>query len=412
MTSAYYQDSLRTDFVRQYNARIYLDHAAATPVDSAVQAAMAPYIHEQWHNPSARYEAARSTRRAVEAARADIAHVLAAKPTEIIFTASATESANLAVQGVLRAAAPGAHWITTAIEHEAVLAQVPPLERQGYPATVVPVSMAGIVSVRDIMAAVTDGTVLVSMMLANNEIGTLQPVAEVARAVAAVRLERLARGVGRPLYVHTDATQAGNYVSLQVSRLGVDMLALNAAKLYGPKGIGLLYVRHGTKLEPLFYGGGQERGRRSGTEPVAGCVGLAAALVAAASRRDSESHRLTGLRDEAIEALLAAVPGARLNGDPQRRLPNNISLTLPGADGEALVLYLDNAGFETATGSACAASQTEPSHVLLAIGRSRSEAAQSLRLTLGRSTDEDALAALVRTLPGIVERVRALPSVA
>lgn len=386
---------------------IYLDHAAATPLDPRVLESMQPYLAEQFANPSSLYNDARTTRKAVEAARATVANVLGAKPTEIVWTSSGTESDNLAIQGVLRSH-PGAHWITTAIEHDAVLGCVEPMRRQGYDATVVPVRPSGVLEVLEIERAVTDQTVLISVMMANNEIGTIQPVADVAKMVKLIRRDRIKRGIQQPLYLHTDATQATNYLDLHVTRLGVDLLTLNGSKIYGPKGTGLLYVRQGTPLEPLFYGGGQERGRRSGTESVAGIVGLARAVELAQAERESENQRLRTLRNEVTTQLLQILPETVLNGDPFRRLPNNINLTLPGAEGEGLVLYLDKVGIQASTGSACSSGDLDPSHVLLAIGRTPELANSSLRLTLGRSTDRAALDYLIEQLPPIVKRLREL----
>jgi cysteine desulfurase len=368
---------------------------------------MQPYLAEQFANPSSLYNDARTTRKAVEAARATVANVLGAKPTEIVWTSSGTESDNLAIQGVLRSH-PGAHWITTAIEHDAVLGCVEPMRRQGYDATVVPVRPSGVLEVLEIERAVTDQTVLISVMMANNEIGTIQPVADVAKMVKLIRRDRIKRGIQQPLYLHTDATQATNYLDLHVTRLGVDLLTLNGSKIYGPKGTGLLYVRQGTPLEPLFYGGGQERGRRSGTESVAGIVGLARAVELAQAERESENQRLRTLRNEVTTQLLQILPETVLNGDPFRRLPNNINLTLPGAEGEGLVLYLDKVGIQASTGSACSSGDLDPSHVLLAIGRTPELANSSLRLTLGRSTDRAALDYLIEQLPPIVKRLREL----
>lgn len=386
---------------------IYLDHAAATPLDPEVLEAMLPYLQTEFANPSSLYGAARVTRKAVEDARAAIANVLGAKPTEIVFTSGGTEGNNLAIQGVL-GAHPGAAWVTTAIEHDAVLAMAEPLEAASHPATVVPVKPDGLVRVPDIEAALNDQTVLVSVMLANNEIGTIQPLADIAKLVAGVRADRARRGITLPLYLHTDAVQAANYLDLHIDRLGADLLTLNGSKIYGPKGTGALYVRHGVKLEPLLYGGGQERGRRSGTENVAGIVGLAKAFELAASRRGEESRRLQALRDQLMQGLLEALPDAIINGDPRRRLPNNLNLTLPGAEGEALVLYLDNAGIQASTGSACSTGNLDPSHVLLALGRTTAEANSSLRLTLGRSTTSWHIATVVAAIPPIVARLRQL----
>lgn len=386
--------------------RIYLDNAATTPTGPEVLAAMQPYLGEAYANPSSVYAEARTTRLAVEQARAEVADILGAKPTEIIFTSGGTEGDNLAVQGVLRAAGAGAGWVTTAIEHDAVLSQAGPLARQGFGSSIVKVGASGIVTVEDVMAEVTDDTVLISVMLANNEIGTIQPMAAIAKAVAQIRLERTKQGNGRPLLLHTDACQAAGYLSLHVTRLGVDLMTINGSKIYGPKGVGALYVRHGVELEPLLYGGGQERGRRSGTENVAGVVGLASALRLVTANRDVESRRVTALRDKLVAAIQRLLPDAMLNGDAKRRLPNNLNFSIPGAEGEAMVLYLDNAGIMASTGSACSSGSLDPSHVLLAIGRSREEAQQSLRLSLGRFTDEADVGKVIEVLPGIVSRLR------
>ncbi len=386
---------------------IYLDHAATTPIDASVLKSMQPFLEDGYANPSSLYSAARTTRLAVEAARAQVADMLGAKITEIVFTSGGTEGDNLAVQGVLRAH-PGAHWVTTAIEHDAVLGCVEPLTHRGHAAAVVAVKPNGIVETSAIAAAISDHTVLVSVILTNNEIGTIQPISDIAKLVAAVRTDRAKRGVKLPIYLHTDAVQAANYLNLSVARLGVDLLTLNGSKIYGPKGTGALYLRHGTVIEPLLYGGGQERGRRSGTENVAGVVGLATALKLATTTREAESRRLVPLRDRLIQGIQAALPDAILNGDPGRRLPNNVNFTIPGAEGEGLVLYLDNAGILASTGSACSTGNLDPSHVLLALGRTPDEASSSLRLTFGRSTDQAAIEKVLETLPGIVHRLRTL----
>ena len=386
--------------------KIYLDHAATTPLDATVERAMQPYLINEFANPSSVYGAARATRLAVEDARATVADILGAKTTEIIFTSGGTEGDNLAVQGVLRAAGHGSHWVTTAIEHDAVLGQVEPLNRQGFSATIVNVGEDGIVAAGAVDAAITDKTVLVSVMLANNEIGTLQPVADIAKVIGRIRLKRIEQGIERPLYLHADACQAAGYLSLQVTRLGVDLMTINGSKIYGPKGVGALFVRHGVALEPLMYGGGQERGRRSGTENVAAIVGLAAALRQVTTGREAESRRLSELRDSLISGIQQAVPDALLNGDAKRRLANNLNFIIPGVEGEALVLYLDNAGILASTGSACSSGSLEPSHVLMAIGRSRQQAQQSLRLTLGRASDKAVVDKVLEVLPGIIARLR------
>lgn len=385
---------------------IYLDHAAATPLDSAVLAAMQPFFETEFANPSSLYDRARVSRKAINEARSGAAQFLGAKSTEIVWTSGGTESVNLAVQGVLRAH-PRAHWVTTAIEHEAVLAQRESLARFGQHATTVAVKANGLVDLEVVQAAITDETVLVTMMLANNEIGTIQPVARLSKTIAALRADRLRRGIVLPLYLHTDACQASFSLDLQVSRLGVDLLSLNGAKVYGPKGVGLLYVRTGTLLEPLIHGGGQERGRRSGTENVPGIIGLAVALTIAGERRKDDSMRIAVLRD----ALLCAsqeIPGAIINGDMRYHLPNNLNVSFPGADGQTLVLYLAKSGILVGTGSACASAEIEPSHVLMAIGRTPDEASSSVRFTLGRGTTAADITRVAAVLPAMVARVREL----
>ena len=385
----------------------YFDHAAATPLDEAVFSAMRPYLVEEFANPSSLYSAARRTRGAVELARKQAADALGAKTTEVVFTSGGTEGDNLAIQGVLRAH-PGSHWVTTAIEHDAVLANARHLEFFGHSANIVPVSATGIVSPAAIADAISDKTVIVSVMYANNEIGTVQPLSDIARRIAAIRRDRQSRGLNLPLYLHSDAVQAASYLSLHIDRLGVDMMTLNGSKIYGPKGSGALYIRHGVVIEPLAYGGGQERDRRSGTENVAGIVGFSEALVRAVQGREAEVVRLTPLRDRLIEGVIRALPEAILNGDENRRLPNNVNITIPGAEGEGMVLYLDNQGIMASTGSACTTGNLDPSHVLLAIGRSANEANSSLRLTLGKSTDEAAIDAVIAALPPIVGRLKQL----
>jgi cysteine desulfurase len=266
----------------------------------------------------------------------------------------------------------------------------------------------GIVDVSALEKAITDDTVLVSGIYANNEIGTIQPIAAIGKLIAKIRLDRVSRGVSQPLYFHTDACQAAGALDLHVSRLGVDLMSLNGSKIGGPKQSGILYVKAGTKLEPLMYGGGQERGLRSGTENVPGIIGFAKALELAQSKRDAESKRLSGLRDQLWQDIQKAIPDAELNGDHGYRLPNNLNVMIPGIDGETAVLYFDNEGIVLSTGSACTTGGTEPSHVLKAIGRSDEEATSSLRITIGAGTTETELGKLVKVLPTIVKRLRQL----
>jgi len=335
------------------------------------------------------------------------AKLLGARVTEIVWTSGGTESINMAIQGVLRAY-PKAHWVTTAIEHDAVLSCREPLKRDGHQATTIGVTARGIVDSAEVASAITDETVLVSVMLANNEVGTIQPVGEIAKAIAKIRHNRTERGIKLPLYLHTDACQAAGYLDLSVERLGADLLTLNGSKIYGPKGSGLLYVRQGTQLEPLLYGGGQERGRRSGTENVAAAVGLARAFAKAQVLRQGETRRLAPLRDDLVRRIIAAIPNVLVNGDLKHSLPGTLNLSFPGLEGQALVLYLDQAGIMASTGSACSAPDLSPSHVLVALGRNNNEAAASLRLTLGRSTTAADINNVVSQLPPIVARLRAI----
>lgn len=386
---------------------VYLDHAAATPLHPDVRAIMTPYFDEFFTNPSSIYSSARSAKAALETARLSVARRLGAKVTEIIWTSGGTESVNMAIIGVLRSH-PGSSWVTCAIEHEAVLALREPLEREGHAVTTITVAQTGIVDASIVVSAVDDATVLVSLMMANNEIGTIQPVAAVAKLLDGVRTDRKRRGITLPLYFHTDACQAAGYLDLSVARLGVDLLSMNGSKIYGPKGSGVLYVRQNVTLEPLLYGGGQERGRRSGTSNVAMAIGFAAALEIVQESRQGETKRLTVLRDRLIALIEERIPNMLVNGHLEHRLPGNVNVSFPGLEGEALVLYLDGAGIMASTGSACASGSEDPSHVLVAIGLSQHDATASLRLTLGRSTTQEDIAYVADKLPAIVERLRTL----
>ena len=368
---------------------IYLDHAAATPLDGAVLKAMQPFFAASFYNPSATYAAAREVRQALEAARARVAHWLGARPSEVIFTAGGTEANNLALHGVMRRF-PGANLVVSAIEHESVLG--PAREYDCREAAVQP---DGRLNPDDLRHKIDDQTVLVSVMYANNEIGTVQPLREAARIIDQKRRERTS---GLPLYFHTDACQAANYLDLHVARLGVDLMTLNGGKIYGPKQSGALYVKAGTELRPLLQGGGQERGLRSGTENVAAAAGLAAALDLVQSGRHAEARRLQDLQRQFFELLEQQLPAAAVNGSHKYRLPNNIHLTLPGQDNERLLIRLEEAGILAAAGSACSASHEEPSHVLRALGLSDAAARASVRFTMGRSTDAAAIKTVVKTL--------------
>lgn len=370
----------------------YFDHAAATPLDERVLAAMQPYFSEQFYNPSALYDAARQTHKALQSARERIAVVLGVRPSEVIFTAGGTESDNLAIHGVMRRF-PDAHIVTSSIEHDAVLR---PVER--YKHTAVNTDEHGIVAPAHVQQAITESTVLVSVMYANNEIGSVQPIKRIADVVQAVRDERRKNGNDLPLYFHTDACQAAEYLDLHAKRLGVDLLTLNGGKIYGPKQSGVLYVRGGIELMPLIDGGGQESGIRSGTENVAACVGLATALEIAQANRKEEAHRLQALQQQFFKAVAKELPQIIINGSQKLRLPNNLHLTLPGYDNERLLVQLDEAGIQAAAGSACSASSDEPSHVLSALGLSDEVCRASLRFTMGRGTTAEQVAYLVETL--------------
>lgn len=379
---------------------IYLDHAATTPVDPRVLDAMLPYFGEQFGNASALYAAARQSRQALDAARAAIAEALHARPTEILCTSGGTESDNAAIKGVVWAAPrQGGHIVTTAIEHHAVLDTCHWLERFGIETTYLPVDGYGHVDPAAVEAAIRPATLLISVMHANNEIGTLQPLAAIGR---------VARAHGIPF--HTDAVQSAGHVPLDVEALGVDLLSLSAHKFYGPKGVGALYVRRGTPWRPIQQGGGQERGRRGGTENVAGIVGMARALEVAVSMQDREAERLAALRDALIAGLLERVPGCRLNGHPAQRLPNNCNISFEGVDGESILLSLDRQGIAASSGSACTAGSIDPSHVLLALGLPNEQALGALRLTLGRHTTQTQIDRVLAVVPGIIERLRTLAS--
>ncbi len=359
---------------------IYLDHAAATPVDQRVLAAMQPYFAEKFHNPSALYLAAKSVAADLAQARRSVAGHFGCRSTEVIFTAGGTEANNLAVHGIMQSH-PDGKLIVSAIEHDSVLEPA----RQ-YACSTTPVTSEGLVDLPGLRCLIDDDTVLVSLMYANNEIGTIQPVREVARLIQAVRADRQGRGVHRPLYLHTDAAQAGNYLDLHVSRLAVDLMTVNGGKLYGPKQSGALYVRAGLPVAPLIHGGGQERNVRSGTENVAAIIGFAKALEIASEMRQQEAARLRELQGYCIKKLQAQIPGLVVNGTLSRRLPNNVHITLPGQDNERLIMALDEAGIMAAAGSACSASKEVSSHVLLALGLTDEQAGSSLRFSLGRGT--------------------------
>ncbi len=375
---------------------IYLDYAAATPVDDDVIESMLPYQQEVFYNPSAIYEGGVKAKNALESARANIASTLGVRPTEIIFTAGGSEANNLAIQGIAKSL-PKGHVVYTSLEHESVIAPIKSICKDGYSATEVKPKENGIIDVNMIQNAITNNTTLVSVMYANNEIGTIQPIRDIGLIIDKIRKARAKSGNKTPIYFHTDACQSGNYLNLNMHRLGVDMMTLNGSKIYGPKQSGVLAVLSLVSMKPIIYGGGQEYGRRSGTENVAGCIGLATALVKAKNTRQEESSRLTTIRDMFIERILKNAK-ISLNGSKRNRLPNNIHLTIKGVDNERLIYALDERGIQCAAGSACSASKEEPSHVLTSIGLSNKDAQSSIRLTMGRQTTDKQMTDVMNVL--------------
>ncbi len=369
---------------------IYLDYAAATPVDASVLKAMQPYFTDNFYNPSATYGAAREVQKALATARAGIAHWLGARSSEIIFTAGGTEANNLAIHGAMRQF-PDGNVVVSAIEHESVLEPA-----QNYDCRVASVHPDGRLDLDDLRRKIDAQTALVSVMYANNEIGTVQPIREIAKIIAEARSGRPA--AAKPLYFHTDACQAANYLDLHVARLGVDLLTINGGKTYGPKQSGALYVKAGVTLAPLIQGGGQESGLRSGTENVAGAVGFVVALDLAQKMRHDETTRLQKLQKNFADRLKDTIPDIVINGSRKYRLPNNVHITIPGQDNERLLIQLDEAGIMAAAGSACSASNEEPSHVLRAIGLSDAAARASLRFTMGRPTTPKMIERTVQVL--------------
>lgn len=360
---------------------IYLDYAAATPLDPRVLSVMQPFFTDKFYNPSAAYMAARGVRAEIEEARAQIGKILGARANELIFTAGATESINLAINGIMQQF-PDSHAITSAIEHEAVLAAM-----QAQPSkTILAVDKHGLINIDQLQAAITDQTVLISIGYVNNEIGIIQHLGDISRIIQTIRKIRQSAGNTRPLYLHTDASQAAGHLDLHVSRLGIDLMTLNAAKVYGPKQVGLLYVTSHVQLIPQLHGGGQERAIRSGTENVAGIIGFAKALEIAEEDRTADSEHFSHLRERCISRILSALPGTLINGHPKRYTPHILSLSFASVDGERLLMELDEAGIMVATGSACAANRDQPSHVLAALGLESELIDGSLRLSFGRHT--------------------------
>ncbi|MCG2736160.1 MAG: cysteine desulfurase NifS [Candidatus Methanoperedenaceae archaeon] len=380
--------------------QIYMDHSSTTQVDAAVMEAMLPYFSEKFGNPSSLYSLGREARKAMEEARTKVADLIGAKKEEIIFTGSGTESNNLAIKGLAyRNRKKGDHIITSSIEHHAVLHTCKYLESQGFEVTYLPVSKEGLVNPADVEAAITPKTILITIMHANHEIGTIQPIEEIGK---------LAKEKNIPF--HTDAAQSAGNIPLNVDNIGVSLLSLSAHKLYGPKGVGALYIRKGTGLEPLLHGGGHERDIRSGTENVPGIVGFGKAAQLAKERLP-EAAKITGLRDSLIKGVLE-IKDSFLNGHPVKRLPNNANIRFSFIEGESMILNLDMKGVAASTGSACSSKSLEPSHILLATGLKHEEAHGSLRFTLGHGNTQEDVDYVVSTLPEIVNKLRMISPLA
>lgn len=383
---------------------VYLDHAATTATRLEVLEAMLPYFQGNFGNPSSIHALGQEARRALDEARRTVSEVIDCRRNEIVFTSGGTESDNAAIHGgALALKSAGNHIITASTEHHAVLHACHKMEQLGFEVTYIPVDSNGLIEPQDVMNAVTERTVLVSIMYANNEIGTIAPIQEISKAV-----KDRADQMKRTITVHTDAVQAPGYLDLSASNLGVDMLSLSAHKFYGPKGVGALYVRRGTPFVPLIAGGGQEREHRSGTENIPGIVGFSEALRLAEEERTTQLPHIIHLRDHLISGLQRALPDTVLNGHPVQRLANNINISILGLDAEPLLLALDLAGVCASSGSACSTGSLEPSHVLTAIGRSAEVARSSIRFTLGRKNTLPEIEYLLEVIPKLVGRLRAL----
>ncbi len=397
--------------VKPAKKTIYLDHAATTYLDPRVEKAMRPYLSQRYGNPSSLYKQGKEAAESVAQARADIAQILHCVPKEIIFTAGGTESINLAVFGVARAfelaQKKKGHVIASTLEHHAVLHSIDALAEEGWSTSLINVDARGFIDLNKLKKAVRKDTVLISIMYANNEIGTIEPIAEIGKWLRKLNIERLEKKLPK-IYFHTDACQAGGSLDLDINHLGVDLMSINGSKIYGPKQTGFLYVKAGTRLRPLIFGGGQEKNLRSGTENVPGIVGLAEALKLAQKDLSQENKRLRALRDYFIKQLFKDIPKIVLNGPKDNRLPNNINVSILEIEGETLLLYLDSYNIAVSTGSACTTTATDPSHVLLALGCTPKDAYSSVRFTLGHRTTKTELDYVMKVLPQIVKELRRL----
>jgi len=380
--------------------KIYLDYAAATPVDTRVMSAMAPFWQKRFGNAGSQHSFGFEAKQALDQSRKTIAKILTCSDSEIYFTNGGTQSINAAIIGSARAMKQG-HIITSAIEHSAVLKSVDWLRSQGYTVTVVPVQNNGLVDIKKILSVIKPDTFLISLMLVNNEIGTIQPVTELGKELTRLNRTRKNKGL-KQIYFHTDACQAGAYLSLNVNKLHVDLLSLSGSKLYAPKGIGLLYIRHNVPVEPITFGGGQERTMFSGTENIPAIVGLATGLSICQKELTKETIRLSKLRNYFIQRIEQSLPQVLINGDLNKRVANNVNLSFAGYEGETMVLKLDRLGIACSTGSACSETSGESSHVLRAIGLSTKQAGGSLRFSLGRFTTKPDIDRTIKALISII----------
>jgi len=381
-----------------FQRKVYMDHAATTPVDPKVVEAMLPYFTEIYGNASSLHSFGREAHNSMEEARSRVARLINAHPEEIVFTAGGTESDNIAIKGAAYAnRSKGDHIITSTIEHPAVLETCRSLEKQGFKVTYIPVDKNGLIEPESLRKAVTERTILITIMNANNEIGTIEPIEEIAELAGT-----------KTIIFHTDAVQSAGKIPVDVKETGIDLLSISAHKIYGPKGAGALYIRRGTRLEPIMHGGGHERGLRSSTENIPGIVGLGKAAELAERRMSEDTAHLTSLRDQLIKETLSNIEESYLNGHPTKRLPNNAHFRFTGIEGEALILNLDEKGIAASTGSACSSKKLLPSHVLMAIGLDEVQAHGSLRLTLGRENTKEDVEYVLQVLPETVKKLRAI----
>jgi len=382
-----------------------MDYSATTPIDKTVLSKMLPYFSSQYSNPSSMHSSGRRAGQVIMKCREEVSKVLGSTLGEIIFTGSGTESDNLAIIGIARAyKSYGNHIIISSIEHKAVFEAAHALEKEGFDISVLNVNKNGLIDINELRKLITKKTILVSIMYANNEIGTIQPISTISNLILEWR-----KSVDSIFpFFHTDACQAAGFLSLNVSELGVDLMTVNGSKIYGPKGVGILFKKEKIMLEPIIVGGEQERNLRAGTESLPLIVGFTEALILSDSMREKESVRLTKMRDYFINSLIKKISRIIVNGDRKNRLPNNVHISIPNIEGESILLMLDKLGIEASTGSACSAFDLKPSHVLLAIGQTSEYAHGSIRFSLGRDTTRSDIDIVMKHLPGIVERLSSI----